>query len=98
MFSDSLPLENLDDLRNHVYQTLCEQNDLEIGAFEMTERILVRSGAPCGMFFCVHGPRSVKLTAVWETQSNSILFYGSNGERVEKLQLEDVFAGVSAAA
>lgn len=48
----------------------------------MTERILVRGGNPCGIFFCVHGPRSVKLTAIWETERNTILFYGSAGERI----------------
>ena len=53
----------------------------------MTERILLRSGAPCGIYFCLHGPRSVKFTAIWETDRNTILFYNSNGERFHKTQL-----------
>ena len=31
---------------------------------------------------------SVKLTAIWETERNTILFYGSSGERTAKTQLE----------
>lgn len=81
------PVFNLNELRQYVYETLCRHNELEIGAFHITERILVRSGNPCGVFFCLHGPRSVKLTAIWEIQRNTILFYGSDGTRQQKTQL-----------
>ena len=74
-------IENLDDLRQFVYQILCDHNQLEPGIFQMTERILVRAGSPCGTYFCLHGPRSVKFTAIWETDRNTILFYRSTGER-----------------
>ena len=87
MSADTLEIRDLDDLRNFVQSTLCEQNQLEKGAFDITERILVRGQRPCGIFFCLHGPRSVKLTAIWETQRNTILFYGSSGERTLKTQL-----------
>ena len=87
MSADTLEIRDLDDLRNFVHLTLCEQNQLEKGAFDITERILVRGQRPCGIFFCLHGPRSVKLTAIWETQRNTILFYGSSGERILKTQL-----------
>ena len=88
MSADSLQIENLNDLRKYVQFTLCEQNELERGAFEITERILVRGKRACGIYFCLHGPRSVKLTAIWETERNTILFYGSSGERTGKTQLE----------
>jgi hypothetical protein len=87
MSADTLEIQDLDDLRNFVHSTLCEQNQLEKDAFDITERILVRGRRPCGIFFCLHGPRSVKLTAIWETQRNTILFYGSSGERTLKTQL-----------
>ncbi len=87
MSADSLEIHNLNDLRQFVQTTLCEQNELEQNAFEITERILVRGRRPCGIFFCLHGPRSVKLTAIWETERNTILFYGSSGERIGKTQL-----------
>lgn len=80
-------VNSLQDLRQFVYETLCNHEQLEVGAFEMTERILVRGENPCGIYFCLHGPRSVKYTAIWETDRNSILFYGSTGERFRRLQL-----------
>ena len=39
------------------------------------------------MYFYLYGPRSLCLTAIWETDSNTILFYGSRGERFRKTQL-----------
>jgi hypothetical protein len=29
----------------------------------------------------------VKFSAIWETQQNSVLFYGSGGERIGRTQL-----------
>ena len=79
----------LEDLRDYVNATLCDHHHLQIDAFQLTKRILVRGGTPCGIYFCLHGPRGVKFTAIWETDRNSILFYGSNGERFQKTQLLD---------
>ncbi len=87
MTTHPVEVHQLDDLRCFVETTLCEQNELETGAFPMTERVLLRRGEPCGMYFCVHGPRSVKLTAIWETDRNSILFYDSSGARRMRTQL-----------
>ena len=87
MSAQSLQLDNLTDLRTYIHQTICQQNELEVGAFPVTERILVRGPRPCGIFFCLHGPRSVKFTAIWETDRNTVLFYNSCGERVGKTQL-----------
>ena len=87
MSANPLQVTTLQDLRQFVYATLCNHEQLEIGAFEMTERILVRGDHPCGIYFCLHGPRSVKYTAIWETDRNSILFYGSTGERFCRMQL-----------
>lgn len=86
--TDPMELHNLSDLRNFVQERICHHHELELGAFRMTERLLTRGGNPCGLFFCVHGPRSVKLTAIWETERNTILFYGSAGERVDRTQLK----------
>jgi len=87
MSAQSLQIDNLNDLRNYVQNTICQQNELQVGAFSITERVLVRGRRPCGIFFCLHGPRSVKLTAIWETDRNTILFYSSSGERVCRTQL-----------
>ena len=85
--TDQNVIENLNELREYVYGILCEHHELELNAFPMTERILLRSGKPCGIYFCVHGPRAVKFSAIWETDRNSILFYGSAGERFHRVQL-----------
>ncbi len=87
MTAASLPIHNLDDLRRYVHHTICEHNELEVNVFEITEKILLRGGKPCGVYFCLHGPRSVKLTAIWETESNTILFYGSTGQRMHRTHL-----------
>jgi hypothetical protein len=87
MLSRCKPLQNLDNLREYVNEVLCEHNQLELGAFPITERILVRGGKPCGIYFCLHGPRAVKFSAIWETNQNTILFYGSDGERFHRVQL-----------
>ena len=87
MPATTVRISNVHALRNYVYEYLCAQNQLEIGAFQMTERILIRRGKPCGMLYCLYGPRSLKLTAVWETDRNTILFYGSAGERQQHVQL-----------
>lgn len=81
--------DGLDDLREYVNVTLCEQYQLQTGAFCMTERVLVRGGKPCGIYFCLHGPRMTKFSAIWETDRNRILFYGTGGERFQKTQLTE---------
>ncbi|NQT15329.1 MAG: hypothetical protein HQ582_21415 [Planctomycetes bacterium] len=80
---------SVEDLRDYVNETLCEHFHLQLDAFEMTQRILRRSDRPCGIYFCLHGPRRVRFTAIWETDRNCILFYGPTGERFLKTQLID---------
>jgi hypothetical protein len=80
-------LDDFNDIRRYVNETLCEKDRLEANYFPLSERVLVRGGAPCGIYFCLHGPRSLCLTAIWETDSNTILFYGSRGERFRKIKL-----------
>lgn len=80
-------VEDFDDLRQYVHATLCEELQLQYGAFPMTERVLVRGGKRCGIYFCLHGPRLTRLTAIWETDRNQVLFYGAHGERFQKTQL-----------
>lgn len=89
MVTSSRKIQSLNDLRDYVNETLCNCDQLEIGAFHMTERMLLRSGKPCGMYFCLHGPRAVKFTAIWDAGTNSVLFYGSTGERFYTVRLAD---------
>ncbi len=80
-------LDDLHSLRRYVTETLCEKDQLETNSFPLYEKVLVRGGSPCGVYFCLYGPRSLYLAAIWETDSNTILFYGSRGERFRKTQL-----------
>ncbi|MBX3422331.1 MAG: hypothetical protein KF752_12330 [Pirellulaceae bacterium] len=64
-----------------VRDELCHRNYLEKDAFGMSQRVLTRKGNPCGYYFCIHGPRSVRLTAVWDFQKAAIFFYDSLGRR-----------------
>ena len=87
MLSSPDQISNVDGLKQYVVEALCEQNQLELGAFPVSERILVRGDMPCGLFFCLHGPRSVKFTAIWESERNTVLFYSATGERIHKTRL-----------
>jgi hypothetical protein len=80
-------ISNLDDLREFVNETLCGYYQLQMDAFRLTEHVLRRGGRPCGIYFCLHGPRAVKFTAIWEIERNQVLFYGATGERFLKTQL-----------
>ena len=91
MLAQEVTISSLAQLRRLVNEIMCEYDGLEPGVFPVTERILVRGDSPCGIFFCLHGPRSVKYTAIWETDRNSILFYGHDGERFRRIQLMDSF-------
>ncbi len=88
MRQECAEIQNLKQLKRFVSHTLCSLNDFEEGIFQVTERILVRCGEKCGIMFCLHGPRSVKLTAIWETVTNSVIFYGSTGEKVHRTAID----------
>ena len=91
-------IESVHDLRDFVNTTICNHYQLQAGAFRMTERVLLRGDKPCGIYFCLHGPRATKFTAIWETDRNQVLFYGSRGERFLKTQLLESLLLESAAA
>jgi hypothetical protein len=74
--------DNFEAVREFVRGELCESNQLELDAFQMSERVITRHGKACGFFFCIYGPRNVRLTAVWDLGKNTILFYDSLGRRV----------------
>lgn len=80
-------IESVDDLRALVTKTLCDHEHLEPGAFRLFERTLHRRGRPCGIQFCLAGPRAVRLTAFWEAEEQTVLFYDSTGERFRRVEL-----------
>jgi len=89
MFCCQLRIRSYSELCDYVNETICLHNHLKKDAFRMTKRLLRRSGRPCGIFYCIHGPRMVKLTAIWEAEKNQILFYGPTGEKVQQTKILD---------
>ena len=87
MISDLTKVPGVDKVRQFVQQSICEQNGLEAAVAPMTERILVRGGKACGIFFCLRGPRSVTFTAIWDHKQNIVLFYDSAGKRQHQAKL-----------
>jgi hypothetical protein len=82
-------IDTLDNLRKFVSQTICDHEQLEVDAYVMTEMVLTRSGTPCGRYYCLHGPRATKYSAIWVSERNTILFYDSTGERFLTAALDE---------
>jgi hypothetical protein len=80
-------ISTLADLRGYVQQTICDRQQLLVGAYQVQVRILVRHGKPCGLHFTLCGPRSVKFSAIWDAAGRTILFYDCHGERFHQSDL-----------
>lgn len=89
MTTATQPIKSLEDLRQYVREVLCHRDQLDAGAFRITEQVLVRRNRPCGVQFCLHGPRAVTFFAIWDALQNIILFYSSSGERFCTVRLLD---------
>ncbi len=81
-------IRSFDELRAFVHRTLCEKENLLADEFQMTETQLTRRGRQCGLHFSLHGPRAVRLEAIWASDHNTLYFYGTQGERYQKVQLK----------
>lgn len=80
-------VQTLDDLRAFVHRVLCDRENILAEQFGLVEIPLKRGGQPCGLEFRVHGPRSIRLGAIWTAEYNTLYFYDTRGERFLKLQL-----------
>ena len=78
---------DVSQLRQFMQHALAELGQFEPGAFPLTEREIVRESRTCGYYFCLHGPRSVKLTAVCDLNQRAILFYGTDGQRSHQIPI-----------
>ncbi len=87
MVDSSQRLQTLEEIRQYVAQTLSNLETLEADRFQLSQQVLSRAGKPCGMYFYLEGPRALRLTAIWETDRNTILFYGSCGRRMQRTRL-----------
>ncbi|RLS51166.1 MAG: hypothetical protein DWH91_19760 [Planctomycetota bacterium] len=75
------------ELRQFVHAQLCAKESLLDDQFETRETELVMRGRTCGRQYHLHGPRSIRLGAVWAGDQNQLYFYDTQGERYSKLQL-----------
>ena len=83
----SPPVECETDLRAYITSTLAGLENLRADQFELSQQTLYRGKRACGVFFRLQGPRALSLSAIWETETNTVLFYGSCGRRVLRTKL-----------
>ena len=80
-------IECFNDLRAYVTSTLAGLENLRTDQLELSQQTLYRGKKACGVFFRLQGPRALSLSAIWETETNTVLFYGSCGRRVLRAKL-----------
>lgn len=80
-------IRTLEQLRHFVHVQLCRRENLLEYHFPMTELEIQQSGRRCGVQFLLHGPRSVRLAAVWAEAVNELLFYDATGRRFNRIRL-----------
>ena len=85
-------VHTLDGLREFIHKALCEKENLLAEQFTMTEVRLTSGSAPCGIQFCLRGPRNVRLGAIWAADRNVVYLYDARGTRYAKLRLKNGLA------
>ena len=80
-------VRDLEQLRAWVHKTLCDRENILQEQFGLTETVVRRNGSPCGLHFCLRGPRSIRLEAIWVADRNLIYCYDARGARFLKVQL-----------
>jgi hypothetical protein len=89
MATSVFSLPTFDDLRQHVLETLCKHDLLDPQQTPFFQGLVTRAGRPCGLFFEVQGPRSLRTYALWSGNENRILFYDGQGERIAETRLSE---------
>ncbi len=87
MLDTTTPIATLDELRQYVHAQLCAKESLLEDQFVTQEHPLLMRGRVCGRQFQLHGPRSIRLGAIWASDQNLIYFYDTQGERYLKVRL-----------
>jgi hypothetical protein len=82
-------LPTLDELRQYVHQTLCRHDRLDPEQTPLYQGLITRKGRNCGLFFQAHGPRLLKLYALWSAEEDRILFYDTSGARIGEARLSE---------
>ncbi|WP_171186285.1 hypothetical protein [Alienimonas chondri] len=79
--------KTLEQLHAYVHETLCARENLLTAQFRTVAAPLSRAGKPCGCQYTLLGPRSVRLTAVWDAVRNCLFLFDATGARIEKRML-----------
>ncbi len=95
MLNTTATLPTLDDLRQYVHAQLCAKESLLEDQFVTQEDPLLMRGRVCGRQFQLHGPRSIRLGAIWASDQNQIYFYDTQGERYLRVRLTTAIADVA---
>lgn len=80
-------VRDLEQLRAYVHKTLCDRENILQDQFGLTETVVWRNGEACGLQFCLCGPRSIRLEAIWVADRNLLYCYDARGARFLKVQL-----------
>lgn len=80
-------IQDLETLRAFIHKTLCDRENILQDQFGLAETALIRHGRPCGLQYCLLGPRSIRLEAIWVADRNLLYFYDARGVRFLKVQL-----------
>ena len=75
------------ELHAYVHAALCDRENLLADQFRTVATPLTRAGRPCGCQYTLLGPRSVRLSAVWDAAKNCLFLYDATGARIEKRML-----------
>jgi hypothetical protein len=81
------PKMDFSNLCTAIERRLCDLGQLVPDQFPMTQREVIRGGESVGVYFCVHGPRSVKLTAICDFVKKTVVFYGADGLRRDSMPI-----------
>jgi len=78
----------VEELREHIRQVLCAREDLQPGEYPFVRLPIRRGEQHCGELLIQHGPRLIRLLAVWDPQTGTVHYYDCNGERfrVDRVQ------------
>ncbi|WP_197439889.1 hypothetical protein [Calycomorphotria hydatis] len=76
-----------EELTIYVNRLLCERENLLEDQFPLAVSELTQGGELCGLQFALHGPRELRLGAIWDANHNVLLCYDARGERFRKEQL-----------
>ncbi|MFO0936768.1 MAG: hypothetical protein U0798_09675 [Gemmataceae bacterium] len=82
-------LPTLEALSSFVRKALCDRDLLDPEQTPFFRTPVIRNGRPWGYLFHVEGPRLLKSSALWAAEAETVVFYDTNGQKVQEVQLTD---------